>query len=96
MQHAGLEGMPSQFVKPLRVKDAPVHLECKYLKTIELPSVSDTVVNRMILGEVVGIHIDEKYVADGRIDVTKYQPVGRLGYMDYCAVGEVFEMNRPD
>jgi flavin reductase (DIM6/NTAB) family NADH-FMN oxidoreductase RutF len=96
MQHAGLEGLPSQYVKPLRVKDAPVHLECKYLRTIELPSASDTARNCIILGEVVGIHIDEKYVADGRLDVTKYQPVGRLGYMDYCAVSEVFEMNRPD
>lgn len=96
MEHAGLEGLPSEYVKPLRVKGAPVHLECKYLKTIELPSVSDTLRNNMILGEVVGIHIDEQYVAEGRLDVTKYQPVSRLGYMDYAAISEVFEMNRPD
>lgn len=96
MEHAGLEGLPSEYVKPLRVKGAPVHLECKFLRIIELPSLSDTARNAMILGQVVGIHIDEHYVADGRIDVTKYKPVGRLGYMDYCAVSETFEMNRPD
>ena len=96
MEHAGLEGLPSEYVKPLRVKGAPVHLECTFLKIIELPSVSDTARNAMILGQVVGIHIDEHYVADGRIDVTKYKPVGRLGYMDYCAVSEIFEMSRPD
>ena len=96
MEHAGLEGLPSEYVKPLRVKGAPVHLECKFLKIIELPSLSDTARNAMILGQVVGIHIDEHYVADGRIDVTKYKPVGRLGYMDYCAVSEIFEMSRPD
>ena len=96
MEHAGLEGLPSEYVKPLRVKGAPVHLECKFLRIIELPSASDTARNAMILGQVVGIHIDEHYVADGRIDVTRYKPVGRLGYMDYCAVSETFEMNRPD
>lgn len=96
MEHAGLEGLQSEYVKPLRVKGAPVHLECKFLRIIELPSLSDTARNAMILGQVVGIHIDEHYVADGRIDVTKYKPVGRLGYMDYCAVSEIFEMNRPD
>ena len=46
--------------------------------------------NVLVLGEVVGVHIDEAVIVDGQVDVTLYQPVARLGYRDYSAVDEVF------
>ena len=45
--------------------------------------------------EVVGVHIAEEFLRDGKLDVTLYQPVARLGYRDYSAVTGVFSLNRP-
>ena len=96
MPNAGLEGEASKLVKPLRVKNAPVHLECKYMQSIQMPCWHDGRENWVIFGEVVGIHVDPKIIKDGLVDVTLYQPVSRLGYMDYSAVTELFQMDRPD
>ena len=49
----------------------------------------------MVIGQVVGIHIDEAYLTDGIFDVTKVRPLARLGYRDYAAVTKVFALNRP-
>jgi flavin reductase (DIM6/NTAB) family NADH-FMN oxidoreductase RutF len=92
----GLEMAPCHAVKPPRVARSPVALECKYFKTIELVS-SDGTKNQssVVIGEVVGIHIDDAIVVNGHIDVTRMQPLARLGYMDYCAVNELFAIQRP-
>ena len=92
----GLEMVPSHKVKPPRVKRSPVHFECKYLQTVELFG-SDGKQNRssIIIGEVVGIHIDESLITDGKVDIRRARPIARLGYWDYCVVDEVFEMLRP-
>ena len=42
----------------------------------------------MVIGEVVGIHIDDAVIVNGHVDVTRMQPIARLGYMDYCVVDE--------
>ena len=96
MPKAGLEGEPSRLVKPLRVKGAPIHLECKYMQSVQMPCWREGKENWVIFGEVVGIHIDPKIVKDGFVDVTIYKPVSRLGYMEYSATDEVFQMDRPD
>ena len=49
-----------------------------------------------MLGEVVGVHIDEGVIVEGKVDVTLYRPVARLGYRDYSAVDEVFALVRPE
>lgn len=92
----GLEMVPSLKVKPPRVKRSPVHFECKYLQTVELFG-SDGKRNRsaVVIGEVVGIHIDDKLITNGMVDITKARPIARLGYMDYCVVDEVFAIMRP-
>ena len=92
---AGLTPTPSTLVKPPRVKESAAHLECVYLQTITLPSKDPEAPNKMILGEVVGIHISDDIITEGMIDMTKYQPLARLGYMDYCYVDKVFSMMRP-
>jgi flavin reductase (DIM6/NTAB) family NADH-FMN oxidoreductase RutF len=92
----GLEMIPSLKVKPPRGKRSPVHFECKYLQTVGLNG-SDGKRNRssIVIGEVVGIHIDDALITDGMVDITKARPIARLGYMDYCVVDEVFEILRP-
>lgn len=95
-ERIGLEMAPCREVKPPRVKRSPVALECKYFKTVELISADGTRnTSSVILGEVVGIHIDDSVIVNGHIDVTRMQPLARLGYMDYCAVNELFAIQRP-
>lgn len=95
-ERIGLEMAPCRAVKPPRVARSPVALECKYFKTVELVSADGTKnQSSLIIGEVVGIHIDESVIVNGHIDVTRMQPLARLGYMDYCAVNELFAIQRP-
>ena len=95
MTLAGLEAAPSRLVKPPRVKAAPIHLECLYDQTVELPRNTPGGRNAMVLGRVVGIHIDESVLSDGLVDPGKFKPIARLGYMDYTLVETVFTMHRP-
>jgi len=92
----GLEMAPCREVRPPRVAHSPVALECKYFRTVELVSADGTRnASSVVLGEVVGIYIDDSVIVNGRIDVTRMQPLARLGYMDYCAVNELFAIQRP-
>lgn len=93
----GLETLPSQLIKPPRVKGAPAHLECVYLQTVPLFS-KDGVRNGfdLVLGEVVGVHIDDQFVKEGLVDTAAMRLIARLGYLDYSVTDEVFAMRRPD
>ena len=92
----GLETLPSQIVKAPRVKGAPAHLECVYLQTLPLID-KDGVRNSfdLILGQVVGVHIDDRFVQDGRVDTAAMRLLSRLGYLDYGVTDTVFSMDRP-
>ena len=46
----------------------------------------------MVMGTIVGIHIDDSVIKDGRVDVSLYEPVARLGYKDYASIRDIFEM----
>ena len=91
----GLEMVPSKLVKPPRVKASPIHMECKYLQTVDLPSENPDSRNAVVFGQVIGLHIDESVLTDGLVDMAKLKPIARLGYMDYCLVEEVFAIQRP-
>ncbi|MCF6273379.1 MAG: flavin reductase family protein [Rhodobacteraceae bacterium] len=73
------------------VGEAPAVLECKLFKIITLPGAA----NSMVIGEVVGVHIQDDFIVNGRFDVTRYKPLSRLGYMDYAHVEQVFELIKP-
>lgn len=74
-----------------RVADAPATLECKLTQIITLPGAS----NYAVFGEVTGVHMNDAFIVDGMFDVTKFQPLSRLGYRDYAVVENVFSLNRP-
>jgi len=66
MEAAGLEAAPSILVKPPRVSASPCALECKWLQTVQLIDIDGNPARRFIVfGQVVGIHIDERFVKDG-------------------------------
>jgi flavin reductase (DIM6/NTAB) family NADH-FMN oxidoreductase RutF len=95
-ERIGLEMTASRQVRPPRVARSPAALECKYFKTVELIS-ADGKRNRssVVIGEVVGIYIDDRVIVDGMLDIRRMRPVARLGYLDYCVVDEFFTMPRP-
>jgi flavin reductase (DIM6/NTAB) family NADH-FMN oxidoreductase RutF len=90
---AQLTKLPSRLVKPPRVGESPIHLECVYHSTLTLPAHRRHSLHHVVIGEVVGIHIrDDVIGADGKIDIKRIRPLARLGYMDYTSVTEVFTM----
>lgn len=96
MSFAGLASAPSKLVAPPRVAASPVALECKYLSTVEVPLKADNGrVNYMVLGQVVGIYIDDSVIVDGLVDAARLKTVSRLGYLDYAVVENIFSLERP-
>jgi len=95
MRFAGLTPLPARQVKPPRVAESPVHLECRYLQTVSLPSAADGA-NAIVIGEVIGIHIRDDLIKDGRVDIVSARPIARLGYSEYAVVDGKFRMPFPD
>ena len=89
---AGLTKKNAEKISAPLVAGAPAHLECKYYDHITLPNNGHGQHSVMVMGTIVGIHIDDVMIKDGRVDVTGYQPVARLGYKDYSAIHDVFEL----
>jgi flavin reductase (DIM6/NTAB) family NADH-FMN oxidoreductase RutF len=98
MEHAGLKATPSRLVKPPRVAEALAALECKWLQTVPLvPLEGSDASHFMVIGQVVGIHIDDRCIVDGLVDTAAMRPITRAGYRDYfVATPETkFSMTRP-
>ncbi|KAF2751748.1 hypothetical protein M011DRAFT_463259 [Sporormia fimetaria CBS 119925] len=77
------------------VKRSPIKFECTYYSTLRLPGHPPMGSADVVIGRVVGIHIAESVLTDGRIDVAKTVPIARCGYFEYAAVSKVFEMTIP-
>ncbi len=93
---AGLTKVPGVSISAPHVAQAPAVLECRLVKIVDdLPSWREHAFNIMVIGEVVGVHIDDAIVKDGRVDVLGYNPVARMGYMDYTTVTDIWAMKRP-
>ncbi len=94
---AGLEPAACNYVKPPRVARAPVALECKVWRIIDdLPGTGPMRPYAIVIGSVVGIHIDDRIIRDGRVDALAYRPVARMGYSEYTTVDQVWRMRRPE
>lgn len=95
-EFAGLTPVPSRLVTPPRVAEAHAALECRVTDIYEpkgLDGGSAGVI--VVVGECVGVHIDEAVMTDGLFDIVKAGTTARLGYMDYATVTETFQMRRP-
>lgn len=93
---AGLTPAPSRLVRPPRVAEAPVALECKAVEVKALTDVDGRPMgNHMVIGQVVGVHVDEAFVVDGMFDMTRARTIARCGYKDYAVVTELFALDRP-
>lgn len=93
---AGLAKAACRNIAAPRVADSPIVLECVLYDLIALkPKSGLPSHSTMVIGEVVGIHIDDTALTDGRVDTARIKPLARLGYMDYLKADDLFEMLRP-
>jgi flavin reductase (DIM6/NTAB) family NADH-FMN oxidoreductase RutF len=97
MERAGLAAAPCRLVRPPRVADAPAALECKLLLVLPLKGLDGAPTpSTLVLGQVVGVHIDPAFLKDGRFDLVAAGTIARCGYRgDYAQVTALFEMLRP-
>ena len=95
-EHAGIAMAPSRNVKTPRVAACPAALECVFLESRPVPKRGGDHVYQMVFGEVVGIHIDDRFVREGRVDTSAMQVLTRMGYDEYAVLGQAFSMSRPD
>ncbi len=95
-EKAGLTGIPSEHVKPMRVKESPVQMECKVKEIVALGNEGGA--GNLIICEILCLHVNEDILdANGKIDQTKIDLVGRMGGNYYCrAKGDaLFEIAKP-
>ena len=93
---AGLEAAACRIVKAPRVAASPAAMECRVAQSFRLQDADGQPLEGwMIIGQVVGVHLDDAYIRDGRFDTVAAEPLARCGYRDYAAVTEMFEALRP-
>jgi flavin reductase (DIM6/NTAB) family NADH-FMN oxidoreductase RutF len=93
---AGFTEVPSQRVKPPRVGESPVSMECKVLQVIQTGDGGGA--GNLVICEVLLMHIKEEVLGeDGRIDPWKLDTVARLGSDWYCRVqgDSIFKVPKP-
>tara|TARA_B100000965_G_scaffold401596_1_gene425792 strand:- start:397 stop:1296 length:900 start_codon:yes stop_codon:yes gene_type:complete len=93
---AGLTPISSDIITPKRVKESPIHLECKVNDIISLGQNGGA--GNLIICKIVLIHINENILSEtGEVDPNKVQLVGRLGQNWYCDAfdNSLFEINKP-
>lgn len=92
---AGLAKAPCNLIGVPRVAASPVCLECKLFQVVPLPDDNGLTKYDAIIGRVVGIHIDDRFIEDGRVNTAAMKPIARLGYSEYATVTEAWRMRRP-
>jgi flavin reductase (DIM6/NTAB) family NADH-FMN oxidoreductase RutF len=91
---AGLELRPSSKVRPPRVAQAPVHLECRVRQII--PIGDGPIAANLVIGEVLLMHVADSVLdPSGSVDPKKLRTIARLGSDYYCRSTDLFEMVRP-
>ena len=89
-----LKKRKSKKVTAPSVAESPVNLECKLLKTLKLKSNSKKY-GTIVIGEVIGIFINNKFIKKGRVNSAAMSYVARLGYSEYTTISSKFRMHHP-
>ncbi|NBZ89859.1 flavin reductase family protein [Stagnihabitans tardus] len=90
--HAGIEKAECQEIDCPRVALSPATLECRLQQVVTLEGGEDF----LVIGTVLGVHIRDEFLTEGRFDLVKAGVMARLGYMDYLQVTDLLELRRPD
>jgi flavin reductase (DIM6/NTAB) family NADH-FMN oxidoreductase RutF len=96
MAEVGLAAAPSRLVRPPRVAASPCALECLLLQVVPISDIEghdlDT---HVVFGQVIGVHIDDRFIRNGILDTAAMKPIARSGYQNYAVVESEFRMIRP-
>jgi len=90
---AGLTPVPSDLVRPPRVKESPVQMECKLHFFIDISALPGG--GSIVLGEVVRFHVDDAVVDGFKVDPDKLGAIGRMGGTSYTRTRDRLDMIRP-
>lgn len=90
-QALGLERAACEVIDCPRVALAPAALECRLVQVVALRGSA----NLLAIGEVVGVHLRDEFLVEGRFDLARVRPLARLGYRDFAVIETLFEMPRP-
>ena len=90
---SGLTPVPSDLVRPPRVKESHVNMECRLTQILDVSTRPNGA--SLIIGEVVRFHVDDAIVDNFRIDPDKLRAIGRMGGNEYARTRDRFEMIRP-
>jgi flavin reductase (DIM6/NTAB) family NADH-FMN oxidoreductase RutF len=85
----GLTAVPSDLVRPPRVAESPVNLECRLEREVVLGE------SRLVVAEILRAHLRDEVLTEGRVDVTKLMPLARLGGEQYAGLGGLLRLSRP-
>jgi flavin reductase (DIM6/NTAB) family NADH-FMN oxidoreductase RutF len=96
-ERAGLEMAPSRLVSPPRVAASPCAMECKVVHQLQLHDIAGRPVDQhVVVGQVVGVHLEESAIVGDRVDTAALRPIARCGGpADYAVVEQIFQMKRP-
>ena len=93
-ERAELTPVPSSEIAPPRVKESPIHFECRLMHHVPVGDPQTPGSGNVIIGEVLCFHISDELYENGRIDIRKLKPIGRLAGDAYCRVTNLFDMPR--
>jgi flavin reductase (DIM6/NTAB) family NADH-FMN oxidoreductase RutF len=88
----GLTPLPSLLVKPARVKESEINLECRLYKSIEIGD-GQAGSGTLIIGEILVYHIEDRLLVNGRIDPASLKPVAKLAGTEYTTLGRRFNFD---
>jgi flavin reductase (DIM6/NTAB) family NADH-FMN oxidoreductase RutF len=95
-EHARLTMAPCRLIAAPRVAEAHANLECKVTQVLRLTNHKGGDLNNfLVFGEVVAVHIDDRFIRDGRFDTAAAQPLARCGYQDYAVADKMIALARP-
>lgn len=93
-QLAKVTPIPSVLVKPMRVKESPIHFECEMVHHYFLEDHNQGGAC-VVIGRIVMMHFDDKVLLDDyKINMENYKPVSRLAGSNYSKIGEIFSIKR--
>ena len=90
---AGLTHAPSQIVKPPRVAESPVNIECELDQVVQIGSGPHE--HGLVIGKILLMHVSDDVIDGHRIDQAKLMATGRMAGNMYCRTNDRFEMARP-
>jgi flavin reductase (DIM6/NTAB) family NADH-FMN oxidoreductase RutF len=90
---SGLTPVASDLVKPARVRESHISMECRLVQIVEVSS--KPLGGSLVIGEVLRFHVDDALFESYKIDPDKLHAIGRMGGPTYARTTDLFDMVRP-